>query len=237
MRIEYEGTIEVQPQYQHVGYGSAAITGSSQPAVTAGLLYALAVFGVLVALRLRLPGPRGRRLGIGLGIAMVCGMAAAVGYGLLPSREMTPRFHRALIDLERLCLHTETWAEAHGRLPSESEWEAAIGAVGPRDGFGQPYWYHTCERPDPSGQSYAIGGEMSVPGRWAPTGAPIRRHERVTSYLLGADGLFATPDDQERLRASLGRTLAPSWWYRHARPVRSHTYLPATEALARTRGG
>lgn len=221
MRIEYQGTIEAQPPFQHVGYISAfPVHGSVQASGPFHMLYALAAAGAIAVALIAGRRERTRKAAIAGAFAVLCAMGVGAFLGAFPDQAMTPQFQRTLFDLEHLSAQTEAWAQQHGRLPTPDEWHAAIGSHMPRDERGPMYRYEVQEHASGrDGQHYRV-----------------LRTPLAQSQLLGPDGLFGTADDAGSLKQTM-RRLTP-WEPRpaHGRTARTCTYPPPALAAARAAG-
>lgn len=207
MRIEYEGVIEQQPAYSHVGYTAAAFTtneyvhGGSRREMTAWA--GVAILGLALVL---MAGRRWRFAGAGrgavtLGVIGLGLLAGGISMGVmrtLPTGEMTPEFHATLVALERLVAETDAWVAAHGRPPTEDEW-MRMHPVAPRDGWGHPLEYHAGERGliwwDKRGYRIVSLGRLR--------GKSDQIVWDIPSEWLGRDGRFGTADDGPELAAGL----------------------------------
>ncbi|MFW5867500.1 MAG: hypothetical protein ACOCX2_06760, partial [Armatimonadota bacterium] len=146
MRIEYEGLVEQQPTYQHVGYVAAATDGLVNPAFRAEQSFAsgIAVLGlalVLIATRQTVAARRwGWIIGIMLGLSLV-GVAWALPRGaMVPEGTMAPEFHATLFWMEKAVAETEAAAAQRGRPLHLWEWNRMYTRP-PRDGWGNAMWY------------------------------------------------------------------------------------------------
>lgn len=222
MRMEYEGTVEAQPPYQHVGYLSAGIiNGYSRPEIGLSLLYAIAVVALVAKLRaMRLQGLPSQRAGETLvAIIIVVALVPAL-LGLYPPRAMRSEFAETLLALERLTARTEGWAAEHGRLPTEAEWRDRVAGAPGRDGWGNALGYRLLAAPDLNdGQRYQIYS-IGLPGGGRKL--PLARHDpyEIPSSWLGHDGLSGTEDDAGELKSALRRVPKPLRSRSHAREAR-----------------
>ncbi len=224
MRIEYEGTIEVQPPFQHVGYISAyPVHGSVQASAPFHMFYAVIAAGAIAVALVAGRRERTRKAAIGGAFAVLCAIGVGAFLGAFPDQAMTPQFAKTLYDLEHLSAQTEAWAQQHGRLPTQDEWQAAIGSHMPRDERGPMYRYEV--------RSHA--------SRFDGQHYQILRTRLAHSWLLGPDGLHGTADDEGSLKQTM-RRLTP-WQPRpaHGRTARLRTYPPppALAAASATRAG
>lgn len=217
MRIEYEGMVEQQATYQHVGYLAAGTDGlvapswRTEPSFASGIAV-LGIALVLIAARQTAATRRwGWIIGIMLGLSLV-GVAWA-----LPRPEevaegtMTSEFHRTLFWMEKTVAETEAAAAQRGRPLHLWEWNRMYPRP-PHDGWGNPMWYVRLD-----------DGETGRDGRsWrivsAGQGGRGGETYEITSEWLGADGRFGTADDTEELASALrGVDLSR---YRHYEPDR-----------------
>lgn len=219
MDIEYEGLVEVQPTYQHVGYTAAAFDTDAyvNPAhrTEINAWSGMAVLGMALAL---IVGRRSGRTSAGavaaavlLGLALVGG-AVALGIDRVPAGTMTPEFHGTLVKLERLVAETDAWVAEHGRPPTEDEW-AAMHEEPPRDGWGHPFEYTALDSPNQDGRLYQITslGEHR--------GHTDRLVWDIPSFWLGEDGRFGTDDDWRTLQFGLeGVDVERYQHHQHYRP-------------------
>lgn len=222
MRIEYQGTVEAQPPYQHVGYTAAGIiNGYSRPEIGLSLLYAIAVVALVAKLRsLRLRGLPAQRARESL-IAMLVVLAfVPVFMGVYPPRVMRSEFTETLLSLERLSQQTERWAAEHGRLPTEVEWRDAVAGAGGRDGWGNVLGYRLLAAPDPDdGQRYRIYSN-GRPGAGQRLPVQLQKLCEIPGSWLGPDGLSGTEDDAGELKSALRRVPKLLRRQPHAREAR-----------------
>ncbi len=204
MRIEYEGTIEAQPPFQHVGYVSAGLVTDRSIEVPRGALLGAALLSV--ALMAALVARRQRRLPrIWVPASVAACLLAAVaawsfthaGYPstLYRTSSLTPPYAKTLLEMERLIVQTDALCRELGRTPSGAEWQRSFG--GERDGWGEPYFYDPAARdkwPTELGRDYMIcsfRGRSSDPGEHDPFYVATS----IQSAWLGPDGVVATEDD------------------------------------------
>lgn len=226
MRIEYEGTVEVQPPYQHVGYTAAGIiNGYSRPEVGLSLLYAIAVIALVAWLRgLRLadkPSQRARETLLALTIVLAF---VPVFVGVYPPRVLRPEFTATLLSLERASARVEQWAAENSRLPTQAEWPKQVASAADRDGWGNSLGYRLLAAPDPNdGQRYQIYSRgRPGEGRKLPAAvrAALQDDHEIPGSWLGHDGLSGTDDDAGELKSALRRVPRPLRSHSHAREAR-----------------
>jgi len=225
VRIEQQGYIEVQPQYQHVGYLSAAVQGAYLDSEIRGAPFGLMGLGVIavagafiVARRMRPCLARG---------ALACGLLLAglwvghLGIGSAKSvQTLSPDYYVTLRNIEEACALTEAWTEELGRLPTDAEWSARMeGRPCALDGWGRALVYDPQPAPPPpsDGQLYVVSSRGMRPSPedfavWA-----------VHSTELGPDGLFGTPDDNSAVRRGRGGDWTIPTRYEHGRTAREAT--------------
>ena len=204
MRIEYEGTVEAQPPFQHVGYVSAGLVTDRSIEVPRGALLGAALLSV--ALMAALVARRQRRLPrIWVPASVAACLLAAVaawsfthaGYPstLYRTSSLTPPYAKTLLDMERLIVQTDALCKELGRTPSGAEWQRSFG--GERDGWGEPYFYDPAARdkwPTELGRDYMVcsfRGRSSDPGEHYPFGFATS----IQSAWLGEDGWWRRRDD------------------------------------------
>jgi hypothetical protein len=211
VRLEYKGTIEVAPPFQHVGYVAAAVNAGYRGGGPSSLgLFGLALAFVIVAAGLWIDRRIRTRAGLVAAYAALgMGLALALAAGVYASVRPAPPFYKTLYRLEQLSATTDGWARTHGRLPSEQEWSGLIAPAERTDGWGYPFRYRPLPKAASDGQMFAI---TSLAERYGPD--PHLRPGRenldvrdIPSSWLGRDGVFGTPDDDKRLRD----ILAPAW--------------------------
>lgn len=208
MQVQYQGTIEAQPPYQHVGYTAAAVMGSERSSVNANgaVLAVLAIALVLTLHRCRRV-PRFRRTALIGGIVVLA--VAPWTFIHLPgdvvlSYRLVPRFAATLLTLEQLVAQTDQMAGDLGRVPTPEEWTAQFGEV--RDAWGNGFVYrprHTYQIMD-DGRGYEI---LSTNGQGTPDREDRDRRYgwMVLSVWLGPDGVAGSSDDYDLLTAELRR--------------------------------
>jgi len=217
MRIEYEGTVEAQPPYQHVGYTAAGIiSGYSRPEVGLSLLYAIAVIALVAWLRgLRLAdrgSQRARETLLALTIVLAF---VPVLLGVYPPRVMRSEFTQTLLSLERASARVEQWAAENGRLPTQAEWPRQVASAADRDGWGNALGYRLLPAPDrDDGQRYQVYS-TGRPGEGRKLPASLQHLHEIPSNWLGHDGLSGTEDDARELKSALRRV---------PKMLRSHTH-------------
>lgn len=235
MRIEYQGTIEVRPPYQHVGYTAACVLGSEYRRLEIGDMVgsALAILGLALALasirgrgtgRLKaLTLPAMGVLTVGAVVAFCCGTSTAV-----QQEYLSPRFAATLVTIERLTAQTDVLVAQLRRVPSEEEWQAAVGE--PRDAWGQRIAYH-------APPTWKIGRDargyeiLSTNGGGRPRpGGAMGNGSMVLSTWLGSDGRIGTADDYAVLAELLRRCRVRS------RPELEAVAAHAPAALSARRG-
>jgi len=192
MQMEYEGYIQEQPAYSHVGYTAAAVNHSvlDQNHMGLGLsLCIMLVFTVAAMAARRRVVTRADRAIFAILIAGVAVFAAQSVYALIiPRWEIDPRFEQTLINIETMAAKTEAWAAEHGRVPTVDEWNAAFDIPEARDGWGRPFEYEVLDDPGPfDGQLYAI--------RVCKQAQRVKTLYQTESGYAGPDGLFNTEDD------------------------------------------
>ncbi len=210
MRIEYEGAIEVQPAYQHVGYISACVdsyvstTQRPYSSLLLGMALLFVVLSVLTARRMQ-----GSRCWVLVTLAAVAAIVAG-GAGVWalknPVKRPYTEFYVTVYRLEKLSADTEAWAEHHGRLPNADEWQAMHDPAELLDGWGHPFEYtiHPDE-PGFDGQFFAV---TSLGIHRGKNGSDIWD---IPSWILGGDGVFGTSDDRPDFREMFyGFTLDPA---------------------------
>jgi len=210
MRIEYHGTVLVEPPFQHTGYLSAAIESSYAPMgaspLTAGLLAAAALLFAVSLLAAR----KGRTVRRGL-VAVVVALAGAA-CALAGAREavqgrpaLAPAFVQTLANLEAACAATEAWSSEHGQLPTTAEWaNLAKGQPWATDGWGYPMAYHRLGEAGFDGQRYEVVSIVERTGVKAPTSSD-RLLWDIPSWWLGRDGIYGTRDDDRHILAGVDR--------------------------------
>lgn len=181
MRIEYEGVIEQQPTYQHVGYFSAAnvrlVNGKTDFPLVAGLATAALVFALVAA---RLVHRGSRKGGIAAGAVALAAVGCALAVGLQPFEPasfeaITPNmstYSRLMDPASRV----ESYRKRHGGLPSE------LPLREPDEGSGRHRGVWDTNRD-------AWGREF----RYTVTGEGEDQSFEIRS--AGADGEFGTADD------------------------------------------
>jgi len=203
MRIEYEGVIEQQPSYQHVGYTAAAfdtdayVSGGHRTEINAwsGMVVLGLAFGLIVSRRWGRSSTGGGIAAILLGLALVGG-GVALGIELVPDGSMTPQFHATLYRLEGLCAATDAWVAEHGRPPTAEEW-AAMHEEPPLDGWGHPFEFTPYDSPGRDGRLYCV---TSLAENHGHSDSVVWD---IPSWWLGRDGRFGTDDDWELLSDGL----------------------------------
>ncbi len=181
MRIEYEGVVEQQPTYSHVGYVSVASTRmNSEPAAQAGL--GIAALGLMLTLMAY--GQRGRKARRTASIALgIVGMLMLLSGGILaatrggvsekyyPSPYTETSYRLNLFDRPLNAV-----VEAGGELPAElprrevEDFQTADDVDDPNlDAWGRPFRY-VRDVPEEFGRPYNV-------------------------ISAGADGEFGTMDD------------------------------------------
>ncbi len=217
MRIEYEGLVEQQPTYQHVGYTAAATDGLVTPSwrTDQSLVFGIAVLGIALVLIGTRQTMVTRKWGWIIGIML--GLSALGLAWMLPDAEavpegtMAPELHATLYWLERTVAETEAAAAQRGRPLNPSEWEAMY-IEPPRDGWHNAMWYVRLDE-DESGRDGRSWHIVSA-GQYAGGGSQYP----ITSEWLGADGRFGTADDTPELYSALrGVDLTRYQHYRTAR--------------------
>ncbi len=181
MRIEYEGVIEQQPTYSHVGYVSVASTRiNREPTAMTGL--GLAAIGLMLAIMAyraragRIPGSRSTIFGI-VGVLMLLGggILAATNGGVTEKYYRAP-YAETGYRLYGLDQSLNAALEADRDLPAElaplkvAEFQTAGDVDDPNlDAWGSPFRYMR-DMPEEFGRPYNV-------------------------ISAGADGAFGTDDD------------------------------------------
>jgi hypothetical protein len=208
MRMEYEGTVQVQPPYQHVGYTAAAVMGSERSTVNAnGAVLAALGIALLLTLYRCWRVPRFRKTALVGGIVVL--VVAPWTFLQLPgdvvlSYHLVPQFAATLLTLEQLVAQTDRAAADLRRVPTPEEWTAQFCEV--KDAWGNGFVYrsrHAYQMMD-DGRGYEI---LSTNGHGPPhRDDPDRDYGwMVLSVWLGPDGVAGTSDDYHRLTEELGR--------------------------------
>lgn len=197
MRIEYQGHVEANPSYSHVGYLSAAQVPSVFKADQSGawVFLGLALLCAVSARRLAARG-RGALLGLGVVACLVAAGAAAVAFASsLRHYELTPAFTLTVQRLERLSEATDNFERQHKRLPTQQEWSRLGTPEDHEDAWGNAFVYTLENRfADRDGRPYGImvaEASHSMPGR-------------LSSAAFGRDGLIGTEDDCQAAGSILG---------------------------------
>ncbi|HJN93171.1 MAG TPA: hypothetical protein QGF05_10690 [Dehalococcoidia bacterium] len=204
MRIESQGTYEVKPAYNHVGYTAAAVdhvylrAGATQlPVFSLGVIALMLAVMLMVARRAR-SGLVWALAGLAAVFCVVAGLASVANATTTP-REVMPQFLMTLHQMEVLTERTEDWAEELGRLPTVDEWTARYGGKPiARDGWGAPMAYELLGSAGADGQLYRIVSEPDLDDveRVGDIWASDRRDVWViSSDFLGPDGVFGAGDD------------------------------------------
>ena len=181
VRIEYEGIVEQQPTYSHVGYFSAAnariVNGESDFPLAAGLATTALVFALVAA---RLVGRGSRKGGIVVGVLALVAAGGVIALGLKPFQ---PASYEAITPnittywrLQDHAFQVESYRDRHGAFPSElplrehdKDARRSLGIWNTnRDAWGREF-------------------------RYTVTGESDDQSFEVRS--AGADGKFGTPDD------------------------------------------
>ncbi len=224
MTIEQQGYVEVQPQYQHVGYTVAALQRtylqSERESVSLGALGAAVV---TLALGLIICRRAGARRPVLFGAGLLCSaIAITLGATVFTLRaevwRLRPETARTLSNIERASALTDAWIAELGRPPTETEWQERIGdRACANDAWGRPLIYTRLLTPSPrDGRSYEISGDP----RWCPEGPPREDPDwKLSSSQLGRDGIFGTPDDKDMFPHNGGDWTDPTR-YTHGRTPR-----------------
>ena len=189
----------------------SAGTQSDVPAKVVLVFMSMAVFGALVAVQ----RVRAHRLAVAAAAVVALGLALAAPL----QRRLKPEALRELQTLETLAAETEAHAVALGRWPTVEEWRARHSESLFVDGCAYSYQPPTANAAASYGgvaTAYAIEGSRAVPGDYP---------DLLSTDGFGADGLFATGDDNSYW-------LAPRYYgqpaWRHGRAPRDpRVVLPA----------
>jgi hypothetical protein len=214
MRIEHQGTVEVQPVYQHVGYLSSAYdqaylaqTGRASPAPFMGTATLMLAAALMVG---RGRGAWAKAAGAVLAVgAVAAGLAGGV-QARKPTEVLVPEFYHTLQNLELACAATERMQQRLGRPPTPAEWRLHMrGRPYALDGWGHPFLYQDglhVPRMCDDNQPYRV---TSVPERMRATLGYVptdREVWEISSDMLGRDGVFGTMDDYLVLSYKLRET-------------------------------
>lgn len=211
MRIEYQGTVEARPPFQHVGYVASLVLGTEYRRVGIGdtVGAGLAAVGLALALMAvrRRRAPRARNAAIALAAVLALGAVvcfAADTSDFVLHHRLSPRFAATLLSLEQLVAQTDRVARDLRRSPTPREWYAQFGEV--KDAWGNGFVYrsrHTYQMVG-DGRGYEI---LSTNGHGTPDREDLERDYgwMVLSVWLGPDGVAGTSDDYERLTEELRR--------------------------------
>ncbi len=221
MQMEFEGYIQQQPAYSHVGYAAAVLEavavdvrhGGPRPGeVLAGqsLIGASLVCLVVAAVCWRRLAGRGTWRWVAVGGSLLAGsalMVAGLHFRHLPPRigDLTAEFVTTLYRLEELSAATDAFADEWGRHPTTDEWYALFPNGETLDGWGKPLRYVPgC--PEWAMEDHAVIASglphedvMAQPYVIASM-ASLRGGypaQNVLSWQLGRDGVFGTQDDSE----------------------------------------
>ena len=190
MEMQFEGYIQQQPTYSHVGYTAAAVNHSVLDQNHMGLGLSLCITLVLTVAAMaarRHIVTRADRAIFAILIAGVAVFAAQSVYALaIPQWEIDPRFEQTLVNIETMTEKTEAWEREYGRLPTVDEWNAVFDIPEARDGWGARLAYKVLDEPARDGMMYVIQTSRDgLPGDYF----------RARSFEAGPDGLFHTEDD------------------------------------------
>ncbi len=192
MEMEFEGYIQQQSTYSHVGYTAAAVNHSvlDQNHMGIGLSLCITLVLTVVAMSVHRQTRTGWSRAAVVTLAILAGLFAAQSvYALfVPRFEIDPRFAQTLYNIEAMTAKTEAWAAENGRVPTVEEWGAQFAIPEARDGWGRPFEYEVLDEPGPfDGQLYTI--------RVCKQAQRIEMLYQTESSLAGPDGLFNTEDD------------------------------------------
>jgi hypothetical protein len=196
VRIEHQGTIEVQPVYGHVGYTSAAMMNARGTVAAMGIAaVSFVLMGALwVALKWRTRLGRCAALAVLLVGLGAYGAWAASTLQQGRKRQEVADTHMALSYLRGACSAVEKWAETRKRLPTEEEWRSDYRLTPPGKRL---YAYRRFDKPGRDGRAYVIVSRPS------PRAATPR--DEISSAWFGKDHSPRTDDDAPELRALLAR--------------------------------
>ncbi len=194
MQMEFEGYIQQQPTYSHVGYLSAAVNHSVLDQNHMGIGLSLCITLVLTVAAMSLH--RQARSGWSRAVFVVLAVGAGVfavhsAYALIvPTWRIDPRLEQTLYSIEAVAARTEAWATAHGRVPTSEEWTAAFNIPETRDGWGRRFEYEVVDEPN------LHDGQMYLLRVCDDTRRDLLSGRNLVSSDAGADGLFGTSDDR-----------------------------------------
>lgn len=236
MRIEYQGHVQNQTYYTHVGYLSSGLRGVND--VRTDPLSGVCLGAVILLLLLSVTSVRRLRTKWRWPLAALL-VIAAIGSGALAyskSRQvvLTPDYYLTIYRIERLSALTDGWIERNGRPPTVSEWNAMCPAEEREAGRGKSLRYALLRKDEwlsaaatqPSLQAtitragYVIWWPVHGTVDW-PAGGEL------TNWHAGSDGLFGTRDDARSLRLAFRqKQLAPPK-YAHGRTPREGGHFNA----------
>lgn len=241
MRIEYQGHVQNQTYYTHVGYTAAALAQDPRyfgqaTAPTTGLMGAailVLLAGVMVARRAR--SSWRRLLALALFTIAVGTAAQAIRTANQPRPNGRASLATTLYRLEKLSALTDAWLASNGRPPTLKEWRPLAAGLD-TDGFGQPLRY---KLPDPNEREllqqdacYSRGGyDRELFSLQERSGYVIYANGTrgssssldltdLCNWHLGVDGLYGTADDTDLLKYLLEKTRLTGTEYAHGRTPR-----------------
>lgn len=195
MQMEYEGYIQQQPTYSHVGYTAACI--DTYVSTTRNPMSGMFIGAALLLMILATVTFRRSHGWLRFVVAPALVIATiASAYGALlslnsPAYHLSDAFYATLYRMERLVIATDAWCAEHGRAPTQTEWEKMFAEDDRKDGWGNQFAYD---------DSASYGRR---PYQITSLGELRGRHPDIVwdipCYWLGSDGRFGTQDDGHML--------------------------------------